>query len=188
MTPITDPKQVEHYRALVREMMLHQEGREYELDPEWVSSHAWRVVPVESAMRIPREDIPRLVSVLRGAGYTNCIAVVNENGCLQPLTPGTEVVAGMPTCYLLSVEESSFQEFNRELGPFRSVLTSADRTWAISCNESYNLFASRSAMLESLLGEPIEQARREFLEFASLVAKGNAEEPLMRVAKHYAAL
>jgi hypothetical protein len=188
MSPINDPKQVEHYRELVREMMLPQEGKEYEFDSVWVSSRGWKVVPVESAVRLPKDDIPRLVSVLAGAGYTRCIAVTNEAGYTRPLGPGNQLLGDIPTCYLLSVEEADFREFNRQLGPFRSVLTSQDRDWAISCNEWYNLFAGKRDLVEALLGKAIGQARTEFLEFASLLAKGNTDEPLMRTAQHYAAL
>jgi hypothetical protein len=37
------------------------------------------------------------------------------------------------------------------------------------------MFAGRTDLLEALLGGPIEQARREFLEFASVLAEGNAD-------------
>lgn len=188
MNPITDPKQVEHYRRLVREMMLAEKGKEYEFAPEWISKHGWKVVPVESAARLHKDEIPRIVSALMRAGYTRCAAVVTEAGFLQPIAPETERLGDSPTCYLLSIEEPEFHEFNLELGPFRSVLTDEARSWAISCNEWYNLFGGPPEVLEALLGEPIEQARKEFFEFASLLAKGDPDEPLMRVAEHYAAL
>ena len=188
MSPITEAIQVEHYRKLVREMMLAQKGKEYEFDSEWVSRHGWKVVPVESAMRLDKDEIPTLVSALKGAGYTRCVAVVTEAGYTQPVGPDNALLGNSPTCYLLSIEEADFQEFNRELGPFRSVLTDEGRSWAISCNEWYNLFGGRPDLLEALLGEPIEQARQEFFEFASSMAKGDPEEPLMQVAERYAAL
>jgi len=42
--------------------------------------------------------------------------------------------------------------------------------------------------VSSLLGKTIEMARKEFLEFASLLAQGNPDESLIRVAEHYASL
>lgn len=191
MRPITDPTRIEHYSAFLREMMLTEKGRECEFNPDWVRNNGWKIVPVESAMRIPDGDIPLLVSALKGAHYTECLAVFNEPGYIQRLPP---VVASQPpgrmsTCHLLSVEESEFREFNRELGPFRSVLTTEDRSWAISCTEWYNLFGAKPELLESLLGKPIEQARGEFLEYASLLAAGqDPDESALQIAKQYAAL
>lgn len=190
MKPITDPTQVEHYGTLLREMMLTEKGRECEFNPDWVRGHGWDIVPVESGMRLPDDAIPQLVTALKGAGYTECLAVFNEPGYLQRFPPNiaSEPPSDMATCHLLSVDEAAFREFNRLLGSFRSVLTTEDRSWAISCNEWYNLFASQSKLLEAMLGKPIEEARREFFDFASLLAQGKSDEPLLQVAKRYAAL
>src|SRR5271168_481311 len=75
MKPITDATQVSYYGTLVRDMMLTEVGRECEFNPDWVRRHDWKIVPVESAMRLPDEDIPLLVSALKAAGYTECLAV-----------------------------------------------------------------------------------------------------------------
>ncbi|HUP79358.1 MAG TPA: hypothetical protein VM260_12480 [Pirellula sp.] len=175
MKPITEPKQIAHYSKLVTEMMLTQEGEECEFNSEWIRSHKWKVVPVESMARIPQPDIPRLISVLNEAGCHQCFAIT------------TEPLGDMPTCYVLSVDEADFRELNRELGPFRFALTDENRSWAISCNEWYNLFASEPELLEALLGKPIEQARQEYLTFASDLAK-KPDEPLLQMARRYAAL
>jgi hypothetical protein len=190
MKPITDPAQVEHYGTLVSEMMLADEHEENQFKPDWVRRHGWKIVPVESATRLSEEDIPRLVSVLKGAGYKQCLTVFNEPGYIQrlPVSVASEPAREMATCYLLSVDEANLRAFNRDLGLFRSVLTPEDRSWAISCSEWYNLFAGKPDFVEALLGKPIEQAQLEFREFASRLAKGNADEPLLRVAKHYSTL
>jgi len=190
MKPITDPARVERYGALLREMMLTEKGRECEFNPDWVRGHGWGIVPVESGMRLADDAIPQLVSALKGAGYTECFAAFNEPGYVQrlPLNVASEPPSDMATCHLLSVDEAEFREFNRVLGPFRSVLTTEDRSWAISCNEWYNLFGAKSKLLEALLGKPIEEARREFFDFASLLAQGKPDEPLLQVARRYAAL
>ncbi len=93
----------------------------------------------------------------------------------------------MPICYLLSVDEADFQEFNRQLGPFRFLITADDRSWAISCTEWYNLFAAKPELLEAMLGKPIEQARLDYFRFASELAK-QPDDPLLRVALRYATL
>ncbi len=190
MKPITNPTRVERYGAFLREMMLTEKGRECEFDPGWIRNHGWQVVPAESMARIPLPDIPRIVSTLKRAGYAECIAVFNEPGYIRdlPLTVASDPPSEMATCHLLSVDEADFESFNRELGTFRSVLLPEDRSWAISCNEWYNLFGAKPELLEALLGEPIEEARREFAEAAAALAKGNANEPLVKVAKHYASL
>jgi hypothetical protein len=190
MKPIKDSTRVENYGRLVREMMLTQSGEECEFNADWIRSHGWKVVPVESMARLPEPDIPRIVSTLREAGYAQCLAIFNEPGYSQrlPVTVASEPPSDMATCYLLSVDEADFRAFNRELGLFRSVLTTEDRSWSISCNEWYNLFGAKPEFLEALLGKPVELARQEFQEFASILAKGKSEEPLLQVAKHYAAL
>jgi hypothetical protein len=189
MKPIKDPIRVEHYGSLLRDMMLTRSGEECEFNPNWIRSHGWKVVPVESMARIPAPDIPRIVSLLNGAGFTQCLAVFNEPGYVQslPIIVASDPPGDMATCCLLSIDEADFREFNRELGPFRSVLTTDDRAWAISCNEWYNLFAGKPELLEALLGKSIEQARQDYLKFASDLAK-DVDEPLLSVAKHYATL
>ncbi len=190
MKPIKEPAQVEHCGNLVGAMMRLEAGHEFEFNDDWVRDHSWRVVPVESAMRLPAEDIPRLVSVLSAAGYKSCIAVFNEAGYLPrlPVVVESDPPDDMATCYFVSISEAEFRELNRQLGPFRFVITVEERSWAVSCNESYNLFAGQPQFLESLLGKSLDEARQEFHEFASALSKGNPEEPLMRVSEHYAAL
>jgi len=175
MKPITEKTQVEHYQELVREMTHADAHRGYEFNDEWVQRRGWKVVPVEDTCHFAAEEIATLVPVLRGAGYSECVAVATE-----PLDPA-------PACYRLSISEEDLREFNKECGPFRYLLTSEDRTWAISCNEWYNLFAGKPELLESMLGKPISEAREEYLSFATALAK-EPDEPLLRVAKHYAAL
>jgi hypothetical protein len=120
MKPIRDATRVEHYGVLLREMMLAEEGQECEFSPDWVRNHGWRVVPTESMARIPVPDIPRIVSTLTRAGYTECIAIFSEPGYIRhlPLTIASDPPSEMATCHLVSVDEADFQNFNRELGRF----------------------------------------------------------------------
>lgn len=175
MKPITEKAQVEHYQALVREMTLTDPNQSYKFNDEWVHRRGWKVVPVEDTCHFAADEIATLVPVLRRAGYSECVAVATE-----PLDPA-------PACYRLSISEEDLREFNKECGPFRYLLTDEDRAWAISCNEWYNLFAGKPELLEAMLGKPIEEARAEYLSFATALAK-KPDEPLLEVAKHYAAL
>jgi hypothetical protein len=176
MRHISDSYELGQYRQLLREMMIPE--RLDEFTGEWVQKRGWKVVPVESGVRLQEPDIPRLVAVLNGAGSDKCIAIPTER------LPG----AGQyPACYAVSVDTEDFKEVNGELGPFRFLLTDWGHSWGISCNEWYNLVAARPDLLESMLGRPIKQARQEFLEFASLLADG-PDYPLLMIARHYASL
>ncbi len=190
MRPIKDEALVDHYGQLLKEMMLTEKGLEYEFNPAWVRKNGWTVVPVESEMRIPEDDINRIVSGLNHAGYAQCIAVFNEAGYIQrlPAIVDSDPPSDMPTCYVLSVNEQGFQKYNQELGLFRSVLMPDDRSWAISCNETYNLFAGKADLVEALLGKTIPEARQEFMEFATLLAKGDPENPLLKMAVSWASI
>jgi hypothetical protein len=169
-------------------MLLSGDEKEYEFSPVFLRKRGWKAVSVPSGMRLPADCIPRIVSALKGVRCAQCIVVVSEAGYLQPLRPENALFDGGATCYQLSIQESEFLAFNCKLGPFRSILTDAANSWTISCSEWYNLFTGDRGLVQAFLGEPIVQATEEFLEFASTLAKGNPDEPLMRVARHYAAL
>jgi hypothetical protein len=172
MNPITEPTQIEHYRKLVTEMTLSGEYQECEFNPEWLRNHEWKVVPVEDGNHFTPEDIHVIVPALREAGYAECIAVA------------TEPVGSLPSCYRLSVTEEDFRNFNRECGLLRYLLTDEARSWAISCNEWYVLFAGKRELLEAMLGKSVEEAREEYLRFATALSK-QPDEPLLKVAERY---
>jgi len=174
MKPIVEESQIGHYQAIVKEM-TPSDGLPYQFSDDWIRKHGWKVVPVEDNCHFSPEGITVLVAALRNAGYSECFAVATE-----PLDPS-------PACYQLSVSEADLLEFNKECGPFRYLLTSEDRTWGISCNEWYNLFAGPPELLEAMLGKPVEDARAEYLSFATAIAK-EPDEPLLQVARHYAGL
>jgi hypothetical protein len=190
MNSITEANEVARYGKLFGEMMLPQDGEECEFNPDWIRGHRWTVVPAESTARIPPQNIPRIVSALQDSGYSNCIAVFNEPGHLRslPVFVPSDPPSNMPTCYLVSVSDVDFHELNRQLGLFRFILAPEDRSWAVSCNEWYNLFSGGRNLVEAMLGEPVDRARQEFFEFASALAEENREEPLLRVAEHYASM
>jgi len=174
MNEITEPDLIRHYRELVDELTIADENREYDLSPEWLRSHKWKVVPVEDGNHFTPNDICQIVSTLKRYGYSECIAVA------------TEPIAPLPSCYRLSVTEEEFRRFNSECGLFRFLLTTEDQSWAISCTEWYDLFAAEPELLEALLGKPLEEARQDYLKFASELAK-SPDEPLLLVSSHYAA-
>ncbi|MGH9402273.1 MAG: hypothetical protein ACRD2P_09215 [Terriglobia bacterium] len=174
MNPITDEASVEQYRSMVREMTLAKANREYDIDPEWASARGWKVAPVEDSAHFSPEQISVIVPALKRAGMAECVAVAAE-----PVDPA-------PSCYQMVISEDEFTNFNRECGFLRYVLTDGERSWAISCNEWYNLFAGPEKLVEAMIGAPVARGREEFLRFAAGLAKGDPEYPLLKVAQRYA--
>jgi hypothetical protein len=170
MDVISNPKELLRHQKSVAEMIVN----ECDFNPQWIKKHGWKVVPVEDTGHFSDRQIAALVVALQG--YGRCIAIATES--VEP--------DGVPA-YSLAISEEEFRSFNAECGLFRYLLTDAKRSWAIACSEWYNLFAAKPELLESMLGKPVAKAREEFLTFATLLAK-RPDEPLLRVAKRYAAL
>src|SRR5262245_55323561 len=110
MKALKNPTQVQYYGKLIGEMMRAELGAECDFDDEWVRRRSWNVVPVESAMRLPAEDISRFVSAFRQAGHKNCIAVFNEAGYLSrlPVLVESDPPGDLATCYVVDIDETDF--------------------------------------------------------------------------------
>jgi hypothetical protein len=177
MKSITESTKVEHYRKLVSEMTLAVEHQECEIDSKWALNCGWKVVPVQDANHFPVGQIARIVSALKNAGYSECVAVARE-----PVDP-------LPVCFSLSITEGDFRNFNAECGSHWYLLTPEDRSWAISCNDLYILFGGKQELVEAMLGKSIEQVRQDFLDFVSFsLGQENPDYPPLQAAKRYAAL
>ncbi len=160
-------------RELVREMATLKEDRGYEFNSPWLKKHNWVVVPVEDTGHFAEEEIDRIVPALVSKGHSTCLAV----GALDLPDP-------LPTCFEFSISADELRTFNAECGIFRFLLTCRELSWAISCNEWFNLFAGPSALVEELLGISIEQARDEFLKYAKVVEQGS-EGGLVQLSRMY---
>jgi hypothetical protein len=171
MEPINSESEVRKLQSLISDITIG--GCEF--SAEWIRARGWKVVPVEDGNHFAPEDISALVPALHKAGYRECFAVA------------TEPLGELPACYHMSITEEEFCNFNSKCGLFRYALIDEARSWAISCNEWYNLFAADPRLLEAMLGKSIESARQEYLKFAMQLSK-QPDEPLVRVAKHYAEL
>jgi hypothetical protein len=171
MTTVTEEVQIERYKALVAEMTEYRT----EFSPQWLARVGWSVVPAESAGRFFFQDIPRIVSALNAAGCLQCFALTTED------------LGDTPPCYLVPVSEEGFRELNNRLGMFQFLLTEEARSWAISCTVFYNLFAGPEKLVEAMLGKPVADARKAFLQLATEVAKGKPDDIFMKVALRYAA-
>jgi hypothetical protein len=171
MTPITSASEVRRLQALASEMTTNG----YEFSTEWIRGRGWKVVPVEDGNHFAPEDIAVLVPALQKAGFGECFAVA------------TELLGDLPPCYRMSITEEDLRSFNAECGLFRYIVMDEACSWAVSCNEWYNLFAAEPTLLEAMLGRSIESARQEYMKFATQLSK-QPNEPLVRVARHYADL
>lgn len=169
MTAINDKDRIDRYRCLVSEMMADR----VQFKADWLSRKGWKVVPTENGMHFTEEELASIVRGLRQAGFHKCFALASED--LDPF----------PSCYGLSINEEDFREFNRACGPFWFLLTDDSLSWAISCNNAYNLYAAGPPLLERLLNKSISKAREEFHTFAVELAHGNADYPPLRIAEHY---
>ena len=166
-------KEVLDIRELVRQMVVLTEDRGYDFIPAWTQKHCWAVVPVEDSGHFADEEISRIVAVLGSQEHRTCLAI----GAQDWPTP-------LPSSYELTVSTDDFRAFNAECGIFRFLLTDPGCSWAISCNEWFNLFAGPPAFVEQMLGVPIQQSREEFLEYAKLVEQGS-EGQLMEIVRLY---
>jgi hypothetical protein len=175
MKAIIEAQAVEKYKSLANEMILADDYSSG-FRSNWILQRGWKVVPVEDGNHFRPWEIDRIVPVLLKAGYDKCLAIATE-----PLDP-------FPSCFQLAVTPDDFRAFNGECGLFRFLLTEETRSWAISCNELYNLFAGEKSLMEAMLDIPIDEARKRFLAFAEPLALGDSEYPMLKVARHYAAL
>jgi hypothetical protein len=153
MQAITEQEQVYRYRELVQAMTESEPGQADQFNTEWLLHQDWKVVPVEDVSHFSPEQRDHMVAALNRAGYQEGVAVA------------TEPLGDMPECYTIEISEMGLEEFNRECGLFRFLLTTKDRYWAISCTESYNLFAGPPELLEAMLGKSIKDAWQAYWDF-----------------------
>ena len=164
---------VRHCRSLVREMTEQEPGKSERFSREWLHQNKWTVVPVEDVSHFNPRQREHLISAL------------SEPGCLQGIAVATEDVGYLPQCYSLRITEQDLKEFNSECGLFRFMLTNEQRTWAISCTESYNLYAATPELLQGMLGVSIEVARKTYLDMVSAPFM-DPSGTLRWLAKYYA--
>jgi hypothetical protein len=157
MIEINNSQEIRRYQALISEMLEQR----IQFKANWLREKTWSVVPVEDAMHFTEVDLERIVIALQRAGYSQCIAIATE-----PLDP-------LPICYRVLITKEDFREFNTTCSPFWFLITNEDRSWAISCNDAYDLFAGDPKLIEAMLGKTIRAAREEFDDFAKQLAHGN---------------
>lgn len=170
-----DEGDVVRERERVREMATLTEDRGYDFNSVWLEKHKWVVVPVEDTGHFAEEEIQQIVAALRSEGHERCIAI----GALDLAEP-------LPSGFEVAVSAEDLRAFNAECGIFRFLLVSPDLSWAISCNEWFNVFAGPATLVQRMLGMPLQRAREEFLEYAKVVEQG-PEGKLVDLARHFGA-
>lgn len=166
-------KELTGIRESIRQMAVLTEDRGYDFIPAWVQKYGWVVVPVENTGHLAEEEIEQIVPALASLGQHSCFAI----GALELLDP-------LPGSYEVEVSADDLQHFNAECGAFRFLLIANNLSWAISCNEWFNLFAGPKDLIERMVGTPIEQARHDFLDYATLVEQA-PEGRLVEIARRY---
>lgn len=160
-------------RQSVSRVTVLKEDRGYDFDSSWTQAQGWCVVPVEDNGHFVDEEVVRITRALNGAGCTSCFAI-----------GAPELPAEFANAYELSVSDEDFDQFNSEFGVLRALLTDASLSWAISCNEWFNLFAGPEHLVEQMIGVPVDEARKNFAAYARVVEQGGTEG-LMQVARTY---
>jgi hypothetical protein len=160
-------------RKTVREVATLTEDQGYVLNQDWLEKHGWVAVPVEDAGHLTEEQIDRIVDALMSAGQNSSLAL-----------NFLDLPDSLPESYELRISTDDFSAFNAECGIFRFLLTSPELSWAISCNEWFNIFAGPVALVEQMLGKSMHRARGEFLDYAKLVEQGS-EGNLVQIARMY---
>ena len=127
------------------------------LRPDWAKPMGCQVVPAESGARLPPAQILLVPNALRRRGYDQCYAIPSE-----PLGPSEGPLA-------IGATPDEFARLNERYGLFRFVIVSADRAWAIACNEWFNLFGAPPGLLAEMLGRSPVDAERDFEAFATRI-------------------
>src|SRR5262249_28995205 len=77
-----------------------------DLRSDWLKAHDWVVVPVESAKHFKESDAEALARAAKGAGSSQCFAVL------------TEELQNLPVCYEVTLSTTGLMQFSRESGSF----------------------------------------------------------------------
>ena len=128
---------------------------ELHLDPDFLRSHQWTVVPVESGSHFDDSDIGRIVLAAQSAGNEELNAFLVED------------VSGVDSHLQFKADSEGFRHFNLKCGHFNYAICPNDCSFLIVCTtDDYYLLAGKQEFVESVLAKSIIEARIEFDEFA----------------------
>lgn len=148
---VTDPAEVSRAMALIEPVV----EKPWHLRMDWLTTHKWVAVPVESASHFEERDAELLANAAVSIGCEECSAVATE-----PLLPEE-------LCYTVPTTKKGFLDFSRQCFSLNYVLISEDRSFAVLCtSEDYYIVAGPRDFVIKAVGSSIETARKMFLSFA----------------------
>lgn len=143
---------------------------------EFLRSHGWMVVPVESGCHFDDGDIEALAAGLHFAGKSSIKAVLGDSQAINA-----------PSCVEVDATEEGLRDFNRQHGHLNYLLIPDDCSFALICTTNdYFLVGGQKPIVERLIGTSTESARHDFDEFARDSSWTESERSrLLYVAERY---
>lgn len=171
--PINAPNKVEEAMSLIEDIV----DKPWHLNVQWLASHRWAAVPVESASHFDEKDAELISQAAASMGCSECLAVA------------TEPLENSILCYRIPISQEGFLEFSRETTALNYVLSPEDRSFVVLCtSEDYYIVAGPREFVTKAVGTSIYKARQRFLKFGNdqfwpesertrLIAVGQKYEP-----------
>lgn len=149
--PVTDSTEVKTALSLIDDVV----DSTWHLKTEWIASHKWVAVPVESASHFDLRDAECISRAVASLGYSECLGVA------------TEPLENSILCYRVPTTLEAFIEFSRETSALNYVLISEDRFFAVLCtSEDYYIVAGPRNFVAKAVCSSLDTARKMFMRFA----------------------
>ena len=149
--PITDPGKVAEAMSLIEDIV----DKPWHLNVQWLASHQWAAVPVESASHFDERDAELISQAAASMGCSWCLAAA------------TETLENSILCYRIQISKKGLLEFSRETTALNYVLLPEDRGFAVLCtSEDYYIVGGPREFVTKAVGTSIDEARQMFLKFA----------------------
>ena len=153
----------------LKDWITHVVDSKSHLDLDHIRSHQWTVVPVESGSHFDDSDISNIVSAVRSTGNKELNAFLIEDA------------NGIDSHLKFKADDVGFQYFNLKYGHFNYAICPDDCSFVIVCSISdYYLLVGKQEFVESALGKPIIESRKEFDEFVKDSELPKLEKSILR--------
>lgn len=171
LEPLMDSAEVERVSWLIADVV----DKPGDFNLEWISNQKWAVAPVEGAMHFNDKDAELLSRAMQETGSETCFAVA------------TEPLENFPTHYRVSTTSEGLLAFSHKCGSFYFVLIPATKDFAVVCTaDDYYVVAGKRDFVARAVGSSIEDARYQFLAFASSTEwPDSVRRDLLSVAHKY---
>jgi hypothetical protein len=171
--PVTDFEVVQ--RAISQMRAIAESS--YRIALASAKARRWIVVPVESGSHFDDNDAQTIAEACQLVRCGECLAVA------------TESLEEKRLCYRIQMTKSGLLAFSHECGHFNYLVFPDNVSFAILCTvKDYYLVAGSTDFVTKAVGNNVEAARSEFVEFARNEFWTVSErENLTRIAEAYAA-